>query len=86
MKVTIQVDKFIAWLNANKNQKGNAYFDIKKSQKVGQYGDTHYGEMWIPENNNQQQSNNAGPPQEENNAGPGPGPQPPKGDDDLGGF
>lgn len=50
LTININVDKFISFLQANKNEKGYVNLNIKKRKEKGRYGDTHYAEVnpWKP--------------------------------------
>ncbi len=41
LSVGVNVDKFVAFLNKNKNEKGYANLDIMERKEVGTYGETH---------------------------------------------
>jgi hypothetical protein len=51
LKLSVNVDKFLAFLKEHENEKGWVNMKIERKKEVGQYGDTHSLQLdtWKPD-------------------------------------
>ena len=80
LKVGVNVDKLVTFLNQNKNEKGYVNIDIKPRREEGTYGDTHSAvlDTYAKDGGNSGggQSSNANKPTNTNQRRPQPAPKP----------